>query len=65
VIESLALASVCGAAVFFMLIFLRALLREARPPARFTETLLIARQEKINAIPLLIKPDSRQFDRVA
>jgi hypothetical protein len=32
VIGLFALASVCGAVVFFMLVFLRAFLREARPP---------------------------------
>jgi hypothetical protein len=61
-----ALASVCGAAVFFMLMFLRAFLRDARRPRiratkiRFTET-----QPRISATPVSIEHNSRQMDRVA
>jgi hypothetical protein len=61
VIELFALASVCGAAVFFMLVFLRALLREAiRPRIRLSE-----RRERIRATPVKKEHDSRQLDRAA
>src|SRR6267154_5150180 len=50
VIGSFAFASVCGAAVFFMLVFLRALLREVvSPPIQFTE-----RRERITVTPVSI-----------
>jgi hypothetical protein len=61
VIELFALASVCVAAVFFMLVFLRALLREAiRPRVRLSE-----RRERISATPVSREHDSRRLDRAA
>jgi hypothetical protein len=58
---SLAVASVCGAAVFFMLVFLSALLREAIR----SRSHVAGKREKINAVPISIQDDSGQLDRAA
>jgi hypothetical protein len=58
---SLAVASVCGAAVFFMLVFLSALLKETAK-SRFQVT---GKREKINAVPVSIQDRSRRLDRAA
>jgi hypothetical protein len=60
VIKLFALASVCGVAVFFMLLFLRAFLREARPGIFFPE-----RRERISAMPVRMERNSKRWDRVA
>ena len=65
VIRGIAFASVCGAAVLFMLVFLRALLREARPRARFTEIRFPESRETISAAPISVEPTSRRLDKAA
>jgi hypothetical protein len=58
---SLAVASVCGAAVFFMLVFLSALLKETAQ-SRFQVT---GKRERINAVAVSIQDRSRRLDRAA
>ena len=60
---ALALASVCGAAVFFMLVFLRGFLKdETRPRIRVTGIRFMERRKGIRA--LSIEHNSSQLDRV-
>src|ERR1700730_17728802 len=61
----IAFASVCGAAVFFMLVFLRALLREARSRARITEIRFPERREGISATPSTVEPSPTRLDQAA
>jgi hypothetical protein len=46
-------------------VFLRALLREARSRARFTEIRFPERREGISATPISVEPTSRRLDKVA
>jgi hypothetical protein len=64
-IRYIAFASVCGAAVFFMLVFLRALLREARSRARVTEIRFPERRDGIGATLISVEPNSRRLKKVA
>jgi len=63
--ESFAFASVSGAAVFFMLIFLRALLRDGKPRTRSAEIRYRGRRERVRATPVSIEHSDRRLDRVA
>jgi hypothetical protein len=63
--ESLALASVCGGAVFFMLVFLRALLKEASPRNRSAEIRFMGKRERGRATPVSIEQSDRRLQRVA
>jgi len=58
-------ASIGGAAVFFMLIFLRALVREAKSRIRITKFRLTERLETTGAARLSIKNSSSHLDRAA
>jgi hypothetical protein len=66
VIGSFALAGVGGAAVAFMLVFLRALLREAiGPHIDSTKSQFTRRRESIVAAPASIEHNSGSLDRIA
>jgi hypothetical protein len=58
---SVALASLCGAAVFFLLLFLRALLSEVRRP----RIRLIVKRKVATATPVSIEQSPTRLDRAA
>jgi hypothetical protein len=61
VIGSLLLAGVCGAAVFFMLIFLRALLKDRARPSDQSNALRV----KVSDTSISVERNSRHFHRAA
>jgi len=60
VIGSIGFISICGAAVFFMLTFLRAVLKEARKPRVRFNTL-----QRTSVTPFSIEQKSPRLDRAA
>jgi hypothetical protein len=65
VVGLFALASVGGAAVLFMLVFLGALLRDSRPRIRVAEIRLAHRRGRIGVTPASFRHNSTELERVA
>ncbi len=64
-IGSLALVGICAAGVCFMLVFLRAVLRDTRPRVRDTEVDLRTERGQIDVSSVSIEHHSRRADRAA